>query len=127
MAMRIYGGGRFKASNAQARDVDLAFDDDKARGEFVILESGDDEFIQAAGEDEGPYVVEYCEKGEQFRAEGEFTKEQVRAAFLSYVNGDNEWRSAHRWVPTDVSAGSAKAGCLGVLMIVLLPGLGLLF
>lgn len=44
-----------QVSEQQLRE---AFADDKGRGEFVILSQGPEVYIQASGEDDGPYVLE---------------------------------------------------------------------
>ena len=53
----------FSSNDASEADVNRAFDDDRIRGEYIILTAPDGSFIQAAGEFEGPYVLEYCDAG----------------------------------------------------------------
>jgi hypothetical protein len=52
-------------------------------------------FLRTHGSD--PWVLEYRERGEQFRADGQVTLEQVRQAFQSYLAGGPEWRTALVW------------------------------
>jgi hypothetical protein len=94
--------------NAATLDVLLTSD---AFGKFVILSASDGEFIQAGNDWEpgavcaaflrthgsDPWVLEYRERAQQFRAEGQVTLEQVRQAFQSYLAGGSEWRTAHAW------------------------------
>jgi hypothetical protein len=39
------------------------FADDSLRGEFIILEADANTFLQAGGEGDGPYTLEYKERG----------------------------------------------------------------
>ncbi|MEV6923015.1 hypothetical protein AB0M46_00675 [Dactylosporangium sp. NPDC051485] len=94
--------------NAATLDELLASD---AFGKFAALSASDEEFIQASNEWEpgaacaafmqahgsDPWVMEYRERGQQFRAEGQVTLEQVRQAFQSYLLGGSEWRTAFAW------------------------------
>ncbi|MEV8516330.1 hypothetical protein [Dactylosporangium sp. NPDC051484] len=94
--------------NAATLDELLASD---AFGKFAILSASDEEFIQAGNEWEpgaacvafiqthgsDPWMLEYRERGQQFRAEGQVTLEQVRQAFQSYLSGGSEWRTALAW------------------------------
>ncbi|HTB63098.1 MAG TPA: hypothetical protein VK737_05875 [Opitutales bacterium] len=75
------------------------FADDRGRGEYVRLEQKDEVYLQASGEMDGPYDLEYREGDVEhhFRAEGEFRKEEVQQAFLSYLAGDEKWRKQFRW------------------------------
>ena len=52
-------------------------------------------FIDAHGSD--PWVLEYRERGRQFRATGRVTLDQVQAAFRSYLVGGSEWRTEFVW------------------------------
>src|SRR4030095_6811795 len=45
-----------QVTEEQLRDT---FDDDKGRGEFVILSEKPEVYIQASGEGDGPYALEY--------------------------------------------------------------------
>ncbi|MDF3129947.1 hypothetical protein P0Y35_12135 [Kiritimatiellaeota bacterium B1221] len=85
-----------------------AFANDCNRGSFVILSKADQEYIQASGEGEGPYVIEYREGDEvsHFHGGEDLTKAQIQAAFLKYLHGDVSWKSDLNWVP--LSMGSDK-------------------
>ena len=94
--------------NAATLDEMLA---SEAFGKFAILSASDEEFIQVGNEWEpgvtcaafmqthgsDPWVLEYRERGQQFRADGQVTLEQVRQAFQSYLVGGSEWRTALAW------------------------------
>jgi hypothetical protein len=80
-------------------------------GKFAILSASGEAFIQAgndwqpdeacraflAAHDSDPWVLEYRERGRQFRAAGQVTLEQVRQAFHSYRVGSLEWRAGFAW------------------------------
>jgi hypothetical protein len=106
----------FSSDDASEADINRAFDDDRIRGEFVILTAPNGSFIQAAGEGDGPYTLEYRDAAtqEHVRAQGELTKEQVRAAFLEYLRGSSAWRSGWQWEPV------RSSGCLSVLIVALM-------
>lgn len=56
-------------------------------------------FIEAHGSD--PWVLEYRERGRQFRAAGRVTLDQVRAAFRSYLAGAPGCRTRFTWGEVD--------------------------
>ena len=85
-----------QVTEQQLRDV---FADDKGRGEFVILSVKPDVYMQAGGEGDGPYALEYRDGNadHHFSAGNAFRKADVLRAFLSYLAGDNRWRSEFSW------------------------------
>ncbi len=106
----------YSAKDATENDVNHAFDDDWARGEYIILDRSDGFFIQAAGEiDDEDYVIEYNENDQIFRANGEFNKEEVRQTFLAFINEDPTWRTRHNWRKLKFDQ-----GCFGMILILLL-------
>src|SRR2546426_3036985 len=88
--------GFAQVSEQQLRE---AFADDKGRGEFVILSQKPEVYIQAGGDDDGPYVLEYRDgdADHHFSAGDSFRKEDVLRAFLWYLAGDARWRSEFSW------------------------------
>jgi len=91
-------------TEAQLRE---AFRDDAGRGEYIILSRdtrGGQHYIQAAGEYNDPYVLEYREgdNAHHFRANGEYTKAQVEQAFLWYLNNDGRWRTEFPWQKEEI-------------------------
>lgn len=82
-----------------------------AFGKFAILNRSEGDFIQAGNDwqpdeacrafrqshDSDPWVLEYRQGEQQFRAAGLVTLEQVREAFLSYRAGGIEWRNGYEW------------------------------
>ncbi len=72
--------------------------------EFVILESGGDKgdaFIQAAGQGDGPYEINYKPANDDTlqAVPGGVSGDAMRAALVSYRRGDGRWHGAHRWAP----------------------------
>lgn len=77
-----------------------------AFGKFAVLAASEDDYIQAGNDwqpgeecaaflkrnDSDPWVLEYREHGQQYRATP-VTLAQVRAAFREYLSGRREWRS----------------------------------
>jgi hypothetical protein len=76
-----------------------AFRDDAGRGECIILSQQPDVFIQASGEDDGPYVMEYRDQDDDhhFRADTDLSKADVLRAFLWYLARDERWRTDFPW------------------------------
>jgi hypothetical protein len=113
MSYSIECAQSFSSSNASEADVHRAFDDDGIRGEYVILTGPDGSYIQAAGEGDGPYTLEYRNSAEgiNYRADTEPTKQQVREAFLQFLRGDTAWRTSRQW------KAQSRAGCLAVILV----------
>ncbi len=116
----------FHFGDATERDIHHAFDNDAERGEYIILTAPDGSFMQAAGEGKGPYVVEHRDgrSGGHFVAQGEFSKEEVRTAFLQYLRGDESWRAGNDWRPLEEveTEGAGRGGCATVIAAVMLVG-----
>ncbi len=80
-----------------------AFRDDANRGEFIILASSsstqDQRYIQAGGDGDGPFRLEYRDGDEDrhFEAPGDWSKADVERAFLSYLAGDGRWKTGFPW------------------------------
>jgi hypothetical protein len=98
-------GQRSEAATEQT--IEEVFADDSLRGEFIILEADEHTFLQAGGEGDGPYTVEYQEAGKQFQVVGELTKQEVKEAFLDYLRGGSGWRTRNEW-----KAVASPKGCL---------------
>lgn len=100
--------------NATEDDIRRIFEDEALRGEFVTLAREDEFYIQAAGEGDGPYTLEYRDGSEQkhFQAKGDATKEQVLRAFLQYRRGSSEWKRDFTWEV--ISSGGGGKGCVVV-------------
>jgi hypothetical protein len=90
---------RQKYRDATEQTIEEVFADDTLRGEFVILEPDADQapFLQAGGEGDGPYTVEYKEAGKQYQCVRQLTKQEVKEAFLDYFRGGSVWRTRNEW------------------------------
>ena len=88
-------------SFAQVTEAQLleAFREDLRRGEFIILSQQPEIYIQASGENEGPYRLEYRERAadHHFYAAGDYRKEDVQRAFQWYLAGDSRWQTEFPW------------------------------
>lgn len=102
-------GGKMKLECAQSiasadateADIRRAFADDRGRGEFIILAESDEVFLQASGEDDGPYSLEYREGSadRHFRYTRDLTKAEVERAFLQYLHRAPGWKTDFPWQP----------------------------
>ncbi len=71
--------------------------------EGILLQSGNDwnpgeecrRFLEQQRSD--PWVLEHGEGGILHRANGQVTIDEVRAAFQSYLIGDDVWRQRYDW------------------------------
>src|SRR6266487_200927 len=97
MKLQTAGTRGFPEVNEQ--QLRQTFDDDERRGEFVILSQAPEVYIQASGDEDGPYSLEYRDGDgdHHFSAVGELRKEDVPRAFLWYLAGDTRWRSELSW------------------------------
>jgi hypothetical protein len=71
-------------------DLLAAFGDDKARGVYILLRADDGSYIVATGEGWRPYTLEFfptAASRRYERASGELTKDEVRSAFLDFLEG----------------------------------------
>jgi len=66
--------------------------------EYVILEAGD-EFVQAAGEGDGPYALQFSPASGDGLQEvpGGVVAAAVRDALKAYRRGDPAWRRPFQW------------------------------
>jgi len=99
--MRLECAESISSAATTEADIRNAFADDRGRGEFIILSESDEVFIQASGEDDGPYALEYREgsSDRHFRCTRDLTKAEVEDAFLKYLNRDAGWETDFPWEP----------------------------
>ncbi len=97
--MKLECAETISASNATETDIRKAFADDQGRGEFIILSEAEEVYIQASGESNGPYTLEYREGDARrhFQCTRDLQKGEVEAAFLKYLQRDATWESAFLW------------------------------
>jgi hypothetical protein len=105
---------------ATEEDLSVIFDDDDARGGWVILTSDDGSFLQAAGKGWSPYTLEFFpgKDAPRYQQATQLNKDQVRFALTDFFNNGKTWRASFEW--REVS----NNGCLGVLAISALVVLG---
>jgi hypothetical protein len=97
--MTLDTGGSTKLTQITEAQLRQAFEDDEQRGEFIILGQTEEVYIQAAGEGEGPYSLEYRDgdSDHHFSAGENLHKRDVLHAFLWYLARDGRWRSEFAW------------------------------
>jgi len=102
--MELETQGGMYSGIAKESDIIEAFEDDKKRGEFVILSQSEQVYIQAAGEGFGPYNLEYRDGDEDhhFQCTQELSKSDVQSAFIGYLKGDRSWKTNYEWKPLDI-------------------------
>jgi hypothetical protein len=76
-----------------------AFIDDTGRGDYLILSRGPQTYVQASGEGEGPYTLEYRDGDAAHHFEGgsAHCQEVIERVFLWYLAGDSRWQSEIDW------------------------------
>ena len=95
--MKLETAQRIGSEDVSEEELNSAFQDDQGRGEFIILSQSDDAYIQAAGESDDPYTLEYRDGGQQYQCVKEVSKEAVQSVFLKYLKGDSSWKSDFEW------------------------------
>jgi len=75
--------------------------------EYVILQEGD-EFVQAAGEGNGPYRLERCEGDPAgiWYADGPIDRSTLTTVLLSFHRRDADWTAHVPWLPNTAPATS---------------------
>ncbi|MBX7165454.1 MAG: hypothetical protein K1X74_03810 [Pirellulales bacterium] len=96
-----------------ATDIQQVFNDAPLRGNLVVLSANEDEYIQAAGELDGPFLVEYRDghAGNHHL----MTLEEARQAFVEYLRRDSAWRNNARPSERRVITLVAIASTLGTI------------
>jgi hypothetical protein len=96
--MKLECAESISSDNAAEPDIRNAFADDDGRGEYIILFESKEVFIQAAGEYDGPYQLQYIEAADRhFQCTDSLNKEQVESAFLKYLAHDETWKTDFQW------------------------------
>lgn len=97
--MKLETAERISSDNVTEAELINAFLNDADRGEFIILSQSDQVFIQASGECDDPYMMEYREGDgdHHFQCTQDVSKENVQAAFMKYLKGDNSWKTDVEW------------------------------
>ena len=97
--MRLETAERIVSSKVTEEELASAFQDDLGRGEFIILSQSDQVYIQASGESDGPYMMEYREgdADHHFQCIRDVSKENVQSVFMKYLKGDDSWETDVEW------------------------------
>lgn len=97
--MKLECAESISSENATETEIRNAFADDHGRGEFIILSDADQVFIQASGEGDGPYILEYREGGDDrhFQCMRDVKKGEVEATFLKYLRRYAAWKVDFQW------------------------------
>ncbi len=97
--MQLETAQQISSQNVTEAELVEAFRDDKGRGEYIILSLDDQNYMQAAGEFDDPYTLEYREGSDEhhFQVDRDVSKEEVVAAFRKYLNRDESWRADLAW------------------------------
>jgi hypothetical protein len=87
--MKLETAQSLSSEQATVDDIRNAILDDKRRGEFIILSSGPQHYIQAAGDCE-PFHMEYRDGSEEehYECPQDISRSELEAAFLSYLSAD---------------------------------------
>lgn len=97
--MKLECAQSIESPAATEADIKNAFKDDTGRGEYIILSESEEVFIQASGEFEGPYTVEYRDGTPKryWRCTSSKNKAEVEPLFLKYLRRDGSWRTDITW------------------------------
>lgn len=97
--MELKTASRISSKNVTEEELINAFEDDVGRGDFIILSQSEEVYIQAAGEGDDPYVMEYREgdSDHHFQCTQKLPKANVQSAFMKYLRGDDSWKTDFEW------------------------------
>jgi hypothetical protein len=97
--MKLEAAESIGFDNVTAEQLRAAFASDAGWGEFIILSRDRDHYLQAAGETDGQYTLEYRDgdAAHHFCAGDAFRKEDLLRAFVSYLADSAQWRSEFNW------------------------------
>ncbi|HPF39471.1 MAG TPA: hypothetical protein P5081_24960 [Phycisphaerae bacterium] len=87
-------------SNPDERQIDAAVEAMTGGDAFLILSRDEMNYMQAAGDVVGGFVLEYQEgdTDDHFAAaDGPHSTERVSKALRQYALGDTAWRTAFQW------------------------------
>ena len=97
--MKLEAAESIGFDNVTEEQLRAAFASDAGWGEFIILSQKPETFIQAAGETEGQYTLEYrdSDADHHFSAGRTYRKEDLLRAFVWYLARDARWQSEFPW------------------------------
>ena len=96
--MKLETAGSLSSEDVTIEELRQACGDVRGRGDFLILSSGEQHYMQVAGLDE-PFVIEYREGSEAEHYEGaqEFCQSEMEAILVAYLMGECAWKSMYQW------------------------------
>jgi len=109
----------YSSESATPEEIRELLSDDGKRGEFMILEKGDDAFVQVAGYADDGFELEYREGAQMFRCSRTVSREEAESAFLDYLDGLDSWKSRFPWEPMEFSPRSSGRIVVVAAVIVL--------
>jgi hypothetical protein len=97
--MKLEGANKQFSSEVCVEDIKEAFKDDYNRGEFLILFKDKVNFIQIAGEYDGPFILEYQDGNLDYihKCVNKVSKGEAKDTFVKYLKGDSKWKTKHEW------------------------------
>ena len=107
----------YSSKQATSEEIRELMADDAKRGEFMILEKGDDAFVQVAGDSNGGFALEYREGERMFRCTRNVSRDEAEEAFLDYLDGRDSWKSRFSWEPMEFSPRSSVRVVAAVVII----------
>jgi hypothetical protein len=96
--MKLETAQSLSSDRATVDDIRNALANDKLRGEFIILSTSPQNYIQAAGDSE-PFLLEYREgsESEHYECAQDISRADLESALISYLSGDSKWRTQFQW------------------------------
>ena len=95
----------FPQSEASIELINEMFADSKKSNCFIILNTDDDNYIQASAYESkkhGLNYIEYHENGQSYGCVSEGNVHaKIKDAFIKYFNHDDSWRNMFEWTPLD--------------------------
>lgn len=96
--MKLETAQSLNSSHATIHDIQHIMENDKLRGEYIILSSGPQHYIQAGGESE-PFILEYRDgrESEHYQCEKRVSRSELESALISYLSGNSSWKTQFQW------------------------------
>ena len=108
----------YSSNNATPEQIRELISDDSKRGEFMILEKNDNDFVQIAGEvASNGFILEYRDGGKQYRCTRSVSKSEAERSFLDYLDGLDSWKSRFTWEPVESSQSSGRIAIVVIVVI----------
>jgi len=98
--MKLETAQTIASDDVTASELRDAIRDDAGRGEFIILRQSPEVYIQAWGERDGPFALEYRDGSadQHFHVDQDLSRDDVERAFGWYLAKHECWRTEFHWV-----------------------------